>query len=471
MWTLPWQQCSVTLCFAVAGAGATLRQQGSLGSFSNGLDHLDQPTALHCLNPDDIIEKYKEAITHYSKVGLSLSLCHRKGWRGGGCLPPVLSATVGVWGGCTSLALALCHLGEGVCFSVAGGVGGWRGVCFSVPFSLSLEVWVDGGVSVSLFLSLCHWGCGWMEGCLSLCLFLSVTGGVGGWRGVFSLSLGVWVDGGVSVSLCPFLSVTGGVGGWRGVCLSVPFSLSLGVWVGGGVSFSLSLGVWVDGGVSVSLSLSLCHWGCGWVEGCLSLCHWGCGWVEGCLSLCPFLSVTGGVGGWRGVCLSVPFSLSLGVWVGGGVSFSLSLGVWVGGGVSVSVPFSLSLGVWVGGGVSVSLSLGVWVDGGVSVSLSLSLCHWGCGWMEGCLSLCSFLSVTGGVGGWGAVFLSVTGGVGGWRGVCLSVPFSLSLGVWVDGGVSFSLLLGVWVGGGVSVSLSLGVWVGGGVSVSLSLGM
>ena len=100
MWTLPWQQCSVTLCFVVAGAGATLRQQGSLGSFSNGLDHLDQPTSLHCLNPDDIIEKYKEAITHYSKVGLSLFFCHGKGWRGG--LP---------------LSCSLCHCGSvgGVC--------------------------------------------------------------------------------------------------------------------------------------------------------------------------------------------------------------------------------------------------------------------------------------------------------------------------------------------------------------------
>ncbi|XP_076437986.1 trafficking protein particle complex subunit 9-like isoform X2 [Babylonia areolata] len=44
-----------------------LRQQGSVGSFANGVDHLEQETALHCLNPDDIIEKYKEAITNYSK--------------------------------------------------------------------------------------------------------------------------------------------------------------------------------------------------------------------------------------------------------------------------------------------------------------------------------------------------------------------------------------------------------------------
>lgn len=47
---------------------AQFRQQNSLGSYSNGLDNLDQSASqLHCLNPDDIIEKYKEALHHYSK--------------------------------------------------------------------------------------------------------------------------------------------------------------------------------------------------------------------------------------------------------------------------------------------------------------------------------------------------------------------------------------------------------------------
>ncbi|KAK7475910.1 hypothetical protein BaRGS_00032878 [Batillaria attramentaria] len=42
------------------------RTQLSTGSVANGLDHFDE-TSLHCLNPDDIIEKYKEAIMNYSK--------------------------------------------------------------------------------------------------------------------------------------------------------------------------------------------------------------------------------------------------------------------------------------------------------------------------------------------------------------------------------------------------------------------
>ncbi|KAL8584214.1 hypothetical protein ACOMHN_034900 [Nucella lapillus] len=54
-----------------ANAAVQLRSQASLSSLANGVDHLEQETSLHCLNPDDIIEKYKEAITNYSKYKYS----------------------------------------------------------------------------------------------------------------------------------------------------------------------------------------------------------------------------------------------------------------------------------------------------------------------------------------------------------------------------------------------------------------
>ena len=42
----------------------------SLHSYTNGLHDLAEPSTKSCLNPDDIIEKYKEALMYYSKVGI-----------------------------------------------------------------------------------------------------------------------------------------------------------------------------------------------------------------------------------------------------------------------------------------------------------------------------------------------------------------------------------------------------------------
>ena len=40
----------------------------SLRSYSNGLQDLPDSMSKTCLNPDDIIEKYKDALFYYSKV-------------------------------------------------------------------------------------------------------------------------------------------------------------------------------------------------------------------------------------------------------------------------------------------------------------------------------------------------------------------------------------------------------------------
>ena len=40
----------------------------TMHSYTNGLQDLPDTVSKTCLNPDDIIEKYKEALLYYSKV-------------------------------------------------------------------------------------------------------------------------------------------------------------------------------------------------------------------------------------------------------------------------------------------------------------------------------------------------------------------------------------------------------------------